>query len=86
MEPTMSRSGRSSPKKEVSFSMPVTVEDDQFVTEIEEIRPTPSDMHVMIQSALHVFQETTMDRRMEKMVETEAISLFEIINQEGANR
>lgn len=52
--------------------MPVTDEDDEFCMGIEALRPRHVKTRCMIKSALHVFLECTMDRRMYAMVETRA--------------
>lgn len=84
MATTTSRSGPSSRSKDVTVDMLMTYEDDKFIMEAEEVRPERIEMQRMTKWGLQVLQDTTMDRRMEAIVETRVVSLFENSNQDAA--
>lgn len=73
---TMSISGPSSRKEDVDVDMPGTDEDDEFVIETENVQPVQVEMRRMVESALHAFQETTLDRRIEAIIKTKVICLL----------
>lgn len=76
----MSRRRPSSCKQEVAVYMPATSEDDECVMKSEGIRPMHAEMQHMIESALHVFQVTTLDRRIEATVEKKVFIFLKIPN------
>lgn len=80
VDPTNSRPRSLNRKEEAAADMPVTNEYHQFVMEAKYMRPTYVEMLCMINSALHVFQEVTVDRRIEEMVRAEVVSLLETAN------
>lgn len=63
--------------------MPVTDEDEEFLMETEDMRPTHVGIQRMIGAALHVFEETTSVRRIEGIINTKVISLLETANHKG---
>lgn len=57
--------------------MPDTNADVEFLMETNYVIPVHADMQRTIESALHVFQEATMDCCMEMMVEAKVFSILE---------
>lgn len=83
-EPNILRPKPLSREEEVSVDMPMTEQDDEFLTEHEDVRSTHICLQRMIESALNVFHETTMVRRMEAMVEAKVVSFSENANLEAS--
>lgn len=69
--------------EEVAVDMPMTSEEDYFLAEFEDVRPTDVEVLRIIESDLHVFREATMDRLMRAMVKTKAVSLLKNANREA---
>lgn len=65
--------------------MPATSEDDEFLVETEDVIPAHVEMQRMTGSFLHVFEETTLDRHIQPMVETKLVSLLETANNRPSN-
>lgn len=53
--------------------MPVTDGEDEFVMKTEDVGSTCVEMQCMIESVLYAFRETTLDRRIEAVVETNVV-------------
>lgn len=71
-------------KKENDMDVPASNEENEFVLETEDLRPTNVEIQRMIDSALYVFQESTLNHRIGEMVETKVASLLEITYHEAA--
>lgn len=63
--------------EDVSVDMPVSDKDKKLLMKTREMRPASVGKQLVIEQALHVFQETILDRRIEGMVDIVAISLLE---------
>lgn len=84
LELTMPRPESSPPKEEVNVDMPVTYEGCWFLIGTKDVRPAHVKMQRTIESNLHVFQETTLDPRIEAMIETKVVYLHETAKHEAA--
>lgn len=84
LEPTMSRPGRLSRNQGTAVYMTVTDEGDEFSVETGDVTRNNVEIQRMIWSAFHIFQGITVKRRMQPMVETEAVNFFPNVNQEAS--
>lgn len=78
-----SRPGPLSRKEEDAVDLTETDEVDEILVETENIRPTYAASQRMIELVLHVFQETTLCRRIDAMIEARAVCLLESTNREA---
>lgn len=84
VDPTMLSPGHSSRREEDSVDMPVTDEDYVFLMKTNDLISTHVDLKRMIEPALYVFQETTLDCCIEARVETQVVSSLETTKREVA--
>lgn len=73
--------GLLSRKHKVVVYIPVTNRDDKLLVGAEIVRPRHIETQGMIESALHVFQETSLDRPIETMIETKDVNFREFVKQ-----
>lgn len=76
MRPITSNPLPSSCREEDALDILANDEHRKFLRKAEELRPTHVEMQCIIQSAIHVFHNSTMDHHVETIVKTEAVSLF----------
>lgn len=86
INPIISRPGPLSRKEEKSLDITAADENDGFLIDAEEVRPTHVEIQYMTDSGLHIFQETTFDYLIEEIVEAKVVSLLETIHDEAARR
>lgn len=73
----------SSRKEDDAVAVLTTDENDEFLMEPKDVRPSYVEVRRMIESALQIFEETTLERRNDTMMEIKVASLFEIATQEA---
>lgn len=73
-------------KKGESADVLPTDEDDDCLIETEDERPMYVVVQLVMKLDLHVFQETTLGRRIETIVETKVASSLETASHEGVKR
>lgn len=84
VDPTILRPGPSSYKEADAVDMLVSYEHHDFLMETKDVKPVHVEMQRMVESALHVLQETTLACHIEAMIETEIASLLDTANHEAA--
>lgn len=80
----ISRPGPLSCKEEDAIDVLATVEEDEFLIDPGNVRPTYVDVQRMIESGLPTSQGTTLDHHIEVMVVTKVVSSPENAKHEGA--
>lgn len=84
VNPTALRQDSSFRDEKNLFDIPANVEDDAFVMNPDDVDPAHAQTQRMIELLLHVFTETTWERRLEVMVEIKVIGTPPSANQEAA--
>lgn len=63
-------------REEDATDMTVTDKDEELLIETEDVRIMHVEMQRMVESTLHVFQETTLERRIEGTIKTIFVSFY----------
>lgn len=79
-----SRPEPSSCMEEGAIHVPVTDEYDVFLMETKDVSPKNVEMQRMTEWALQIFLETTLDRRLKAILETQVVSLLETASHENS--